>query len=99
MLRPLSRPLAGLYRTHHARRRFSSAANKASDPLRILFCGSDAFSCESLRALHGEHVRDGRLVEALDVMVLPPKRTGRGFKQIREGECSPKMTRAVWQGT
>ncbi|KND89753.1 Methionyl-tRNA formyltransferase, mitochondrial [Tolypocladium ophioglossoides CBS 100239] len=90
MLRPLSRPLVGFCRNHHTlyRQRFPSApANKASDPLRILFCGSDAFSCESLRALHGEHVRDGRLVEALDVMVLPPRRTGRGFKQIREVPC------------
>ncbi|POR37599.1 Methionyl-tRNA formyltransferase, mitochondrial [Tolypocladium paradoxum] len=90
MLRPLSRPLVGLCRHHRASNGggFSSApAKKASDPLRILFCGSDAFSCESLRALHGEHVRDGRLVEALDVMVLPPKRTGRGFKQIREVPC------------
>ena len=91
MLRRLSRPLGGLCRQRHitTRQRFSSApATKVSDPLRILFCGSDAFSCESLRALHEEHVRDGRLIDALDVMVLPPKRTGRGFKQIREGECS-----------
>ncbi|KAL7942176.1 formyl transferase [Trichoderma barbatum] len=58
-----------------------------SDPLRILFCGSDAFSCESLRALHQEHERNAKLIESLDVMVLPPRRTGRGFKDIKEVPC------------
>ncbi|GAT31429.1 hypothetical protein UVI_02049920 [Ustilaginoidea virens] len=65
----------------------SAAAPKASDPLRILFCGSDAFSCESLRALHREHVRNRALVEALHVMVLPGRRTGRGLKRLREVPC------------
>ncbi|OPB37103.1 hypothetical protein A0O28_0040150 [Trichoderma guizhouense] len=60
---------------------------KTSDPLRILFCGSDAFSCESLRALHREHERNAQLIESLDVMVLPPRRTGRGFKDISEVPC------------
>lgn len=57
----------------------------ASEPLRILFCGSDEFSCASLRALHTEHETNKTLVESLEVMVLPGKRTGRGFKQLREG--------------
>ncbi|PTB69769.1 Formyltransferase [Trichoderma citrinoviride] len=65
----------------------SGTTRKASDPLRILFCGSDAFSCESLRALHREHETNSGLVEALDVMVLPPRRTGRGFKEIKEVPC------------
>ncbi|KAL7824122.1 formyl transferase [Trichoderma gracile] len=70
------------------RRCFSSEiTRKASDPLRILFCGSDAFSCESLRALHREHETNRGLVESLDVMVLPPRRTGRGFKEIKEVPC------------
>ncbi|KJZ79595.1 hypothetical protein HIM_01064 [Hirsutella minnesotensis 3608] len=76
------------------RRALSTAAgqghapgSKTGDPLRILFCGSDAFSCASLRALHREHVQNRRLVEALDVMVLPPKRTGRGLKQLRQVPC------------
>lgn len=73
------------------RRCFSSEfTRKASDPLRILFCGSDAFSCESLRALHREHETNRGLVESLDVMVLPPRRTGRGFKEIKEGTCSSR---------
>lgn len=58
---------------------------KQSDPLRILFCGSDAFSCTSLRALHKEHVRNKALIERLEVMVLPGKKTGRGLKVLGEG--------------
>lgn len=63
-----------------------------SDALRILFCGSDAFSCESLKALHAEHRRNRELVERLEVMVVPPKRVGRGFKQVREGMSSFSVT-------
>lgn len=73
-------PYAPFQRRHSSR--------KASDPLRILFCGSDAFSCESLRALHRENVKNRALVEALDVMVLPGRRTGRGLRTVREGEDS-----------
>ncbi|KAG6003389.1 hypothetical protein E4U21_002064 [Claviceps maximensis] len=60
---------------------------RQSDPLRILFCGSDAFSCASLRALHEEHVRGGDVVEALDVMVLPGRRVGRGLKMVKQVPC------------
>lgn len=97
MLRPFARPasVVGLSCAASRRRLFSTGfgidAKKekkkiSSDPLRILFCGSDAFSCASLHALHEEHRKNRRLVESLDVMVLPAKRTGRGFKQIREGK-------------
>lgn len=68
-----------------SRRISSDSAKRQSDPLRILFCGSDEFSCASLQALHDEHKKNTRLVESLEVMVLPPKRTGRGFRTIREG--------------
>ncbi|EGU87006.1 hypothetical protein FOXB_02400 [Fusarium oxysporum f. sp. conglutinans Fo5176] len=67
------------------RRLFSqSVPRNSSDPLRILFCGSDEFSCASLKALHEEHRHNKKLVESLDVMVLPPRRMGRGFKTLRE---------------
>lgn len=56
-----------------------------SDPLRILFCGSDEFSCASLRALHDEHKRDASLIRSIDVVVRPSKPTGRGYKVLREG--------------
>lgn len=58
----------------------------ASDPLRILFCGSDEFSCAALEALDGERKRGG-VVESVDVVVRPGKAVGRGYKKIREGEC------------
>lgn len=93
MFRPLARPVSALGRSspwHFRHRLFSSTVSvrgkAASDPLRILFCGSEEFSCESLAALHREHVSNGRLVEALEVMVRPAKRTGRGLKHLRQGE-------------
>lgn len=89
MMRPFSRLIsAPKPRFAVAQRQcFSSEITaRTSDPLRILFCGSDAFSCESLRALHREHERNAQLIESLDVMVLPPRRTGRGFKDISEGK-------------
>ncbi|KAK8116219.1 formyl transferase [Apiospora sp. TS-2023a] len=56
---------------------------KQSDPLRILFCGSDEFSTASLRALHEEQERNPGLIESIDVVVRPGKRVGRGLKQIQ----------------
>ncbi|CAK7267875.1 Methionyl-tRNA formyltransferase [Sporothrix epigloea] len=63
------------------------------EPLHILFCGSDAFSCASLQALHDEMQRQrtrapvaeapGRIA-TLDVVVRPAKRTGRGRATIIE---------------
>ena len=70
----------------------TAVAAKQSDPLRILFCGSDDFSCESLKALHREHVDNRGLVERLDVMVRPGKMTARGNKVLREGKaCTSRM--------
>lgn len=59
---------------------------KQSDPLRILFCGSDEFSTASLRALHEEKERNPDLIESIDVVVRPGKRVGRGYKQIQHRE-------------
>ncbi|UKZ92094.1 uncharacterized protein TrAFT101_007063 [Trichoderma asperellum] len=90
MIRPFFNPASSLRLklATSQRRCFSSdIGRKASDPLRVLFCGSDAFSCESLRALHREHEVNRKLIESLDVMVLPPRRTGRGFKEITEVPC------------
>lgn len=86
------RPLCPLPRLGAAARRLVSCASSppapdsAADPLRILFCGSDAFSCASLRALHAEQTRNRPLIASIDVMVLPPKRTGRGLKRWRNGQ-------------
>ncbi|SPO06600.1 related to methionyl-tRNA formyltransferase precursor, mitochondrial [Cephalotrichum gorgonifer] len=57
-----------------------------SDPLRILFCGSDDFSCAALEALDRERVagRGAGLIESIDVLVRPAKFVGRGYKTLRE---------------
>ncbi|QPC77565.1 hypothetical protein HYE68_008317 [Fusarium pseudograminearum] len=60
---------------------------RVSDPLRILFCGSDDFSCASLKAVHEEHGKNKGLIESLEVMALPPKRSGRGFSSLKEVPC------------
>ncbi|KAH8905612.1 Formyltransferase, partial [Coniochaeta sp. PMI_546] len=57
---------------------------KVSDPLNILFCGSDEFSACSLSALAREHTRNPSLIQSIDVLVRPPKPTGRGYKVLRE---------------
>ncbi len=62
----------------------STTKTKVSDPLRILFCGSDDFSGASLRALHDEHQNNPALIESIDVVVRPGKPTGRGYKVISE---------------
>lgn len=60
-------------------------AKLASEPLRILFCGSDDFSAASLRALHALQQSDPSLVESIDVLVRPGKPVGRGRKHIHVG--------------
>lgn len=65
-----------------------STAPKLPDPLRILFCGSDEFSCFSLRALHEEQKRNADLIRSIDVVVRPSKPTGRGYKVLREGSLT-----------
>ena len=64
-------------------RRYSDNSNR--EPLRVLFCGSDAFSIASLKALCNEHRKSPELVESIDVVCKSPKRTGRGLKTLREG--------------
>ncbi|KAK0651586.1 formyl transferase [Cercophora newfieldiana] len=77
-LRPATRRLSWLSRSCYSTQR------KISDPLRILFCGSDEFSCASLRALHEEHQQNSDLIRSIDVVVRPPKLAGRGNKVLRE---------------
>ncbi|OAA62544.1 methionyl-tRNA formyltransferase family [Niveomyces insectorum RCEF 264] len=97
-----------------------AAPSAPHEPLRILFCGSDDFSCATLRALHAEMVcqrqqpaddgpglrpghrpglRDdadaddnvGRIA-ALEVVVRPPKRTGRGLTTVKESPVQQLAT-------
>lgn len=71
-------------------KRFQSqqSAPSAAEPLQILYCGSDDFSCANLRALHDEHVKSPGLIESIDVVVRPGKRVGRGNKKTRHREFS-----------
>ncbi|KAI0813335.1 formyl transferase [Xylaria sp. FL0064] len=68
----------------HRGRRYSTITKKKSDPLHILFCGSDDFSCASLQALYDERVRNPDLIRSIEVLVRPGKRTGRGYKVVRD---------------
>lgn len=79
--------------SHFRLTRSYSADSPNYEPLRILFCGSDAFSCASLQALYNDMLQqktDGPSVSpnmpgriaSLDVVVRPAKRTGRGLKQV-----------------
>jgi hypothetical protein len=61
----------------------------SSEPLRILFCGSDEFSSASLRALHAEHRRNPQSIASIDVVHRPAKRVERGLKAVREGNSTP----------
>lgn len=56
-----------------------------TEPLRILFCGSDEFSCASLRALHKLQAAKPKLIKSIDVLVRPGKPAGRGLKRIATG--------------
>lgn len=64
------------------------ASNKTSDPLRILFCGSEDFSIASLQAVHDEHRANRDFIASIDVVCRPAKRVGRKLRQIREGDLS-----------
>ena len=64
-------------------------SQKSSDPLRILFCGSEDFSIASLRALHDEYTKNQGLIASIDVVCKRAKRIGRNLKGIREGYKSP----------
>ncbi|KAL1612226.1 Methionyl-tRNA formyltransferase [Paraconiothyrium brasiliense] len=64
-------------------RRFNASSAATIPPLRILFCGSDDFSIASLRALVQAQKEVPRLIESIDVIHRPAKRTGRGLKTLR----------------
>jgi methionyl-tRNA formyltransferase len=63
-------------------RRLSSQRSKG-DPLRILYCGSDAFSTVSLRALHEYSLKPESDILSIDVVTKTDKRTGRGLKVLK----------------
>lgn len=60
----------------------STIADKSHERLRILFCGSDQFSADSLRALAKDADSAGSDIESIDVVTRKDKRTGRGLHRI-----------------
>ncbi|PPJ52248.1 hypothetical protein CBER1_10519 [Cercospora berteroae] len=81
-LRPIKR--LGAPSAASAARRSLTSSTKLSDPLRVLFCGSDDFSKYSLRALHELKQESPDTISSLEVVCRPDKRTGRGLKQVHE---------------
>ncbi|KAF2479951.1 formyl transferase, partial [Neohortaea acidophila] len=53
-------------------------------PLNILFCGSDAFSIYSLRALHALQTTQPHAIHSIEVVCRPDKRVGRNLKNVRQ---------------
>ncbi|EXJ77716.1 hypothetical protein A1O3_09945 [Capronia epimyces CBS 606.96] len=66
-----------------------SAKKDPGDPLRILFCGSDAFSTASLRALHAYSQSSESNILSIDVVTKTDKRTGRGLKIVKPPAIKP----------
>jgi hypothetical protein len=64
----------------------STSPSKHHAPLRILFCGADAFSIYSLRALHELQQKRPDKIASIDVVCRPDKRVGRGLKKLQEGK-------------
>ncbi|KAI1639981.1 Formyltransferase [Biscogniauxia mediterranea] len=62
----------------------SGGVRKKSEPLNILFCGSDGFSCAMLERLHAEHLHNRELIRSIEVVVRPGKRIGRGLKMTHD---------------
>ena len=63
--------------------RYNSTQSTASEPLRILFCGSDEFSITSLQAVHKYAQKAGSKIASIDVATKTDKRVGRGLTTFR----------------
>lgn len=78
-------PLARRFYSHSSQLRLLGKLDPlvASQPLRILFCGSDEFSAISLQRLHQESLRDRSFITSIDVVCKAGKPAGRGLRTIR----------------
>lgn len=82
------------------RRRFSNSdSGDRHVPLRILYCGSDQFSCSSLQALHREYQHPSSNIASIDVVCREGKRHGRGLKSIRHRMYSIRPRRLVTEAS
>jgi hypothetical protein len=73
----------------------SPAAGSHDEPLRILFCGSDSFSCTTLQALHQEYKRLSSNIASIDVVCRQGKPCGRGLKSVRHRKYSLQLRISV----
>ncbi|KAJ9607544.1 Methionyl-tRNA formyltransferase [Cladophialophora chaetospira] len=67
-------------------RRFYSQKAERDEPLRILFCGTDSFSKESLLQLHDYSQTPESNILSIDVVTRTDKRVGRGRKTVKPPE-------------
>jgi methionyl-tRNA formyltransferase len=81
----------------HASQRRRSSSRTAHSPLRVLFCGADEFSIASLRALEDAKQTDRKLIESIEVVHRPGKRTGRGLKVVRDGMELSLVNCYIWK--
>lgn len=67
----------------HLSRSYSTRSGKAGwdDKLRILFCGTDEFSIESLQGLHIVSKTSDQ-ISSIDVVTKKDQRTGRGLRRV-----------------
>ncbi len=84
-----SRPPPPSLRGYYGLSRYLSSQRNKGDPLRILYCGSDAFSTVCLRALceYSREPESGIL--SIDVVTRTDKRTGRGLKILKQSAIKP----------
>jgi methionyl-tRNA formyltransferase len=61
------------------------STRSTTDPLRILFCGSDGYSIACLEPLAQILRHDKRNIESIDVLCRTDKLVGRGLKTLSEG--------------
>lgn len=62
----------------------SPTSKGPTEPLRILFCGSDEVSASCLEGLDDERKQGKSNIKSIDVVCRPQKRSGRGGKTVRE---------------
>ena len=92
-MRCAPRPRGSLARWTFQRRSFHVTLPHQIERLRILFCGSDPFSIESLKALHEEARGPDSAIGSIDVVTKTDKRTGRGLKRTTPPPIKPVAQR------
>ena len=88
-MRCIPRPRGSLARWTFQRRSFHVTVRRQIERLRVLFCGSDPFSIESLKALHEEAKDPDSRIGSIHVVTKTDKRTGRGLKKTTPPPIKP----------